>query len=76
MFTQLLTMPPIPLKDACEEVTFTPALDTVVMRALARVPAQRYASVLEFSNAFQEAVAVSDAPNMLGKFKGLLKRSR
>jgi eukaryotic-like serine/threonine-protein kinase len=77
MFTQLLTMPPIPLKDACEEVRFTPALDAVVMRALSRAPAQRYPSVLAFSEAFQQAAAVeSDPQKMLDKFKGLLKRSR
>jgi serine/threonine-protein kinase len=77
MFTQLLTMPPIPLKDACQEVQFTPVIDAVVMRALSRTPAQRYASVIEFANAFQEAAAVSsESPKMLDKFKGLLKRSR
>ena len=76
MFTQLLTMPPIPLKDACEEVRFPPALDMVVIRALSRAPAHRYPSVLEFSTAFQEAVRAGDEPNMLGKFRGLLKRSR
>ncbi len=77
MFTQLLTMPPIPLRDACEEVRFAPALDAVVMRALSRVPAERYPSVLAFSDAFQDTVAVvSEPPRMLDKFKDLLKRSR
>jgi len=77
MFTQLLTMPPIPLKDASEELRFSPALDTVVMRALARVPAARYSSVLTFSEAFQEAAAASnEPPKMMDKFKDLLKRSR
>jgi serine/threonine-protein kinase len=77
MFTQLLTMPPVPLKDACEEVRITAALDAVVMRALSRSPAQRYPSVLAFSEAFQEATTVAaESPRMLDKFKGLLKRSR
>src|SRR6478735_4489847 len=40
MFTQLLTMPPVPLKDAGEgNFDFAPELDAVVMRALARSPA-------------------------------------
>ena len=76
MFTQLLTMSPIALREACEDVRFTPELETVVMRALSRAPSQRYASVLEFADAFQEAAAITDPPNMLNKFKGLLKRGR
>ena len=56
MFTQLLTMPPIPLKDAGEGgFEFAPELDAVVMRALSRSPAARYPSVMAFANAFAEA---------------------
>ena len=77
MFTQLLTMPPIPLKDASDEVRFTPALDAVVMRALSRVPAERYPSVLAFSEAFEATASqASEPPKMLDKFKDLLKRGR
>src|SRR6202140_4327508 len=78
MFTQLLTMPPIPLKDAGEgNFDFAPELDAVVMRALARSPADRYPSVAAFSNAFVEAARITpDQPKMLSKFKGLLRRSR
>src|SRR6202795_923671 len=78
MFTQLLTMPPIPLKDAGEgDFSFTPALDAVVMRALSRSPANRYASVIAFAGAFVEAASVEpDQPKMMDKFKGLLRRSR
>jgi serine/threonine-protein kinase len=77
MFTQLLTMPPIPLKDANEEVRVSPEVNAVVMRALSRVPAARYPSVLAFASAFQEAAAVpGESPKMLDKFKDLLKRSR
>jgi serine/threonine protein kinase len=77
MFTQLLTMPPIPLKDATEQVQVTPEVDAVVMRALSRAPGQRYPSVLAFADAFQEATVVaSEPPKMLDKFKDLLKRSR
>ena len=78
MFTQLLTMPPIPLRDCGEgELDFAPALDTVVMKALSRAPSARYPSVLAFANAFQEAASVEpEQPRMLERFKGLLRRSR
>jgi eukaryotic-like serine/threonine-protein kinase len=78
MFTQLLTMPPIPLKDAGEGgFNFALALDAVVMRALSRLPANRYPSVVAFAQAFAEAASVEpEEPKMLNKFKGLLRRSR
>src|SRR5882672_3174675 len=78
MFTQLLTMPPIPLKDAGEgNFDFAPELDAVVMRALSRSPADRYPSVMAFANAFVEASRIPpDQPKMLSKFKGLLRRNR
>jgi eukaryotic-like serine/threonine-protein kinase len=78
MFTQLLTMPPIPLKDAGEgKFDFASELDAVVMRALSRSPADRYPSVIAFANAFTEATRIPpEQPKMLDKFKGLLRRSR
>jgi serine/threonine-protein kinase len=78
MFTQLLTMPPIPLKEAGEEgLNFSPELDAVVMRALSRAPSARYPSVMAFANAFAEAAKVEpEQPKMLDKFKGLLRRNR
>jgi serine/threonine-protein kinase len=78
MFTQLLTMPPIPLKDAGEgRFDFASELDAVVMRALSRSPADRYPSVIAFANAFAEAAGIPpEQPKMLDKFKGLLRRSR
>jgi len=78
MFTQLLTMPPIPLKDAGEGgFDFAPEFDAVVMRALSRSPAARYPSVMAFANAFAEAASLPpDQPKMLDKFKGLLRRNR
>src|SRR6476661_4483237 len=66
MFTQLLTMPPIPLKEAGEEgLDFSPELDAVVMRALSRAPVARYPSVMAFANAFQEAARVE--PDQIGR---------
>jgi len=78
MFTQLLTMPPIPLKEAGEEgLDFSPELDAVVMRALSRAPSARYPSVMAFANAFAEAARIEpEQPKMLDKFKGLLRRNR
>jgi eukaryotic-like serine/threonine-protein kinase len=78
MFTQLLTMPPIPLKDAGEgDFNFAPALDLVVMRALSRAPVNRYPTVVAFANAFAEAASMTpDQPKIMDKFKGLLRRSR
>lgn len=78
MFTQLLTMPPIPLKDAGEgKFDFAPELDAVVMRALSRSPIDRYPSVIAFANAFTDAARIPpEQPKILDKFKGLLRRSR
>ena len=78
MFTQLLTMPPIPLKDAGEgDFNFAPALDAVVMRALSRAPSSRYPSVIAFATAFSEAASMApEQPKIMDKFKGLLRRSR
>jgi serine/threonine protein kinase len=78
MFTQLLTMPPIPLKDAGEgKFDFAPELDAVVMRALSRSPADRYPSVIAFAIAFADSARISpDQPKIFDKFKDLLRRSR
>ena len=77
MFTQLLTTPPISLKDAKEDLEFNPALDAVVMKALSRSPDQRYPSVKAFADAFQEAASLPvEQGGVLGKFKGLLRRHR
>jgi eukaryotic-like serine/threonine-protein kinase len=78
MFTQLLTMPPIPLKDAGDgNFDFTPQLNAVVMRALSRAPLDRYPSVSAFARAFAEAAAVPpEQPKMLDKVRGLLRRNR
>jgi eukaryotic-like serine/threonine-protein kinase len=78
MFTQLLTMPPIPLKEAGEgEFNFALPLDAVVMRALSRLPANRYPSVIAFAEAFAKAATIEpEQPKIMDKFKGLLRRSR
>jgi serine/threonine-protein kinase len=77
MFTQLLTMPPISLRNAMDGLTFSAELDAVIARALSRSPADRYPTVVAFANAFAEAASIPpEQPNMLNKFKGLLRRNR
>src|SRR5436190_8457866 len=77
MFTQLLTMPPISLRNATEGLSFSTELDAVITRALSRSPADRYPTVVAFANAFAEAARIPpEQPNMLNKFKGLLRRNR
>lgn len=77
MFTQLLTTPPISLKDAKEDLEFNPALDAVVMKGLSRNPDQRYPSVKAFAEAFQDAASLPvEQSGVFGKFKGLLRRHR
>lgn len=70
MFTQLLTMSPIPLNDAREKLRFSPALETVVMKALSKAPEKRFPNVIEFAAAF------SDAANMPSEDSGILSRFR
>jgi serine/threonine protein kinase len=77
MFTQLLTTAPIQLKDAKDDLTFNPALDAVVMKALSRNPGDRYPSVKAFAEAFREAAALPvEHAGVLSKFKGLLRRNK
>lgn len=62
MFTQLLTMPPVPLNSAKERLKFSPKLESVVMRALSKDPAGRYPSVVHFTAAFEDAVKQGSEP--------------
>src|SRR3954465_11996266 len=65
MFTQLLTMPPIPLKDAGgEDLNFSNELNDGVMRALSRSPGDRYPSVDAFARAFSEAASTEPEPKI------------
>jgi Serine/threonine protein kinase len=86
MFTQLLTLPPVPLNAARERLNFSPALEQVVMKALSKEPASRYPDVTAFVNAFQQAVSsggdakpqTSTAPaedaGVLSRMKGIFRR--
>ena len=77
MFTQLLTTPPISLRQAKDDLDFNPALEAVVMKALSRNPEHRYPSVKAFAEAFAEAAALPvGQPGVMSKFKGLLRRNK
>jgi serine/threonine-protein kinase len=58
MFTQLLTMPPIPLSQANEDLQFRPEVEEVVMRGLSRQPKDRYPSVMEFAIDLERTLAL------------------
>lgn len=85
MFTQLLTLPPIPLNAARERLKFPPALEKVVMKALSKEPANRYPDVMAFTTAFREAIsspameqaepAGAKGGGMLARMRGILRRN-
>ncbi len=90
MFTQLLTVPPVPLNSAKERLRFSPMVESVTMRALSKDPAARYPSVIDFASTFDDAVKnapgaiettttgpVADADTGSGLFsrvRGILRR--
>ena len=85
MFTQLLTLPPIPLNSAKERLTFSASLEQVVMKALAKDPGSRYPDVISFTRAFEDAVAnpapeakeeagPSDEGGLFARMRGILRR--
>lgn len=59
MFTQLLSQPPNTLNKARPGLTFSPAIEAVVMRGLSKAPASRYPSVVAFADALRAAAAGS-----------------
>jgi serine/threonine-protein kinase len=56
MFTQLLTLPPIPLNRAKPGLQFPAVVEQVVMRGLSKNPKDRYPDVLLFAKALQDAL--------------------
>lgn len=61
LFSQLLTQPPTPLREARPGLVIPKAVEAVVMRGLSRQPADRYPSVHFFGDAFVDAVLRPDA---------------
>jgi serine/threonine protein kinase len=77
MFSQLLSQPPITLNSARPGLRFPAAIEQVIMRGLAKDPAKRYASTVEFAAALREAVAQpagDDRAGFFGKFKSMFGR--
>lgn len=63
MFTQLLSQPPTPLNKARGGVQFPTAVETAVMRALAKNPKDRFPDVLVFAQQFEAAFIAGELPN-------------
>ncbi|HSA55256.1 MAG TPA: serine/threonine-protein kinase [Gemmatimonadaceae bacterium] len=62
MFTQLLSQPPIPLNSARPNLDFGARVESTVMRALAREPAERYPDVLVFARELHAALTSPATP--------------
>jgi serine/threonine protein kinase len=57
MFSQLLSQPPIALNQAKPGLRFPAAVESVIMRALSKEPAKRYADVIAFAAEFSQVAA-------------------
>jgi serine/threonine-protein kinase len=75
MFAQLLSQPPIPLNRARPGLRFPAAVEAVIMRGLAKEPAQRYTGVLAFATALEEALTADESEEPEAE-SGLLSRVR
>ena len=73
MFTQLLSMPPIPLNKAKAGLLFPSQVEAVIMRALSKNPKDRYPDVLTFARALAEALAAANAGSGEGGFMSRVK---
>lgn len=79
LFHQLLTQPPVPLSQARRDLVFPKVIDEAVMRGLAREPAKRQSSVMEFAGEFSAAVAQpvpTGRGGLLGSIKGIFGGGR
>ncbi|HWO89715.1 MAG TPA: serine/threonine-protein kinase [Gemmatimonadales bacterium] len=74
LFHQLLTQPPVPLSQARRDLSFSKALEEVVMRGLSREPSKRQKSVVSFAEEFSAAVEQPQAAGgggLLGSLRGI-----
>jgi serine/threonine-protein kinase len=74
LFSQLLSQPPIPLSSARKGVAVDPGVESVVMRALSRPPAERYPTVKDFAEALRAAIEAP--PSTARRDGGLFSRVR
>ena len=74
LFQQLLTQDPIMLNQADRGVKFSPRLEEVVMKGLARDIGKRWKTVQDFTAAFSEA-ATAEPEKPGGFFSSIFKRS-
>jgi serine/threonine-protein kinase len=78
MFAQLLKAPPTPLNKANPDRLFTDAVEAVVMKALARTPADRYPDTVTFAAALSAALTdpfpAESEGGLFSKMKGLFGR--
>jgi len=78
MFSQLLSHPPILLNAARPGMKFSAAVETVIMRGLAKDPTKRYANVVEFATALKDAVGQpveeEGGAGLFGKLKQMFGR--
>jgi serine/threonine protein kinase len=77
MFSQLLSHPPILLNAARPGMRFSTAVESVIMRGLAKDPQKRYANAVEFATALKEAVGQpieEERSGLFDKLKQMLNR--
>jgi serine/threonine protein kinase len=74
LFQQLLTQDPIMLNQADRGTKFSPRLEEVVMKGLARDLGKRWKTVQDFTIAFSEAATAAE-PEKPGFFSSIFKRS-
>jgi serine/threonine-protein kinase len=78
MFTQLLSQPPQPLNKAREGLVFPAAVESVIMRGLAKSPGERFPDVRTFAQELRDALALPtpqpEAAGLFGKLKGMFRK--
>jgi serine/threonine-protein kinase len=77
MFSQLLSQPPIPLNAARQGMRFSAAIESVIMRGLAKDPTKRFPTAVEFARALKEAVGQppeEERSGIFGKLKSMFGR--
>ncbi|MGH7673442.1 MAG: serine/threonine-protein kinase [Gemmatimonadales bacterium] len=73
LFQQLLSHPPTPMGEAAKGTKFPPRLEAVVMKGLARHPADRQPTVTAFADELEAALAGGGDPPHGGGLLGALK---